>query len=253
MDDARRLGEWTAQMHLALAQAGDDPAFAPEPLSIDDQRLFAERTRAMAEETFAMLQAQLPAFSDESRRQAERVLPCKRDLAARLRRFAERPIEIAKIRCHGDYHLGQVLVADGDFTIIDFEGEPARPLAERRQKQLALRDVAGMIRSFHYASCSAAARAAHSATPEEKARIGRWARDWHATTCDAFLGAYRRAASGAAFVPRSDDELAQLLDACLLEKAIYELRYELNNRPDWVYLPLAALVDLLGDTGSAGC
>jgi maltose alpha-D-glucosyltransferase/alpha-amylase len=151
---------------------------------------------------------------------------------------------MAKIRCHGDYHLGQVLVTADDFVIIDFEGEPARPLAERREKQLALGDVAGMIRSLHYAAC-AAATGARDERRSHAARIDDWARAWYAWTSAAYLGSYRRTAGNAAFLPRDDDDFSHVLGVCLLNKAIYELRYELNNRPDWVYLPLAALEDLL--------
>ncbi|MEX0978819.1 MAG: hypothetical protein WDZ48_08215, partial [Pirellulales bacterium] len=150
--------------------------------------------------------------------------------------------------CHGDYHLGQVLVAGGDFMIIDFEGEPARSIDERRQKQLALRDVAGMIRSLHYASCMATA-ARRTASAADGGGIGKWTHAWYAWTSVSFLAAYLRTAGDAVFLPKSFEELDTLLDGCLLEKAFYELRYELNNRPDWVYLPLAALEELLDYAG----
>ena len=174
------------------------------------------------------------------------------DVVARLDRQTARRIDVEKIRCHGDFHLGQVLRNADDFVILDFEGEPARPLSQRREKQLALRDVAGMIRSFHYAS--------YFAANDAKRRLGRddvgfaepWADVWHFWISAAFLASYLQFfrnvnVQRVAFLPDTDAELQHLLEACLLEKAVYELRYELNNRPDWVILPLLALEGLLGD------
>ena len=163
------------------------------------------------------------------------------------RHFAETPIQVAKIRCHGDFHLGQVLVTDHDFVILDFEGEPARPLVERLEKQGALRDVAGMIRSLHYASCSAIHAAKHRAPTADAGPIESWANAWYFWTSVAFLAAYRKTAAGSVFLPSAGSEIQRLLDAYLLEKALYELRYELNHRPDWVALPLQALESLLGN------
>jgi trehalose synthase-fused probable maltokinase len=236
---AELLGKRTAQMHVALASDTSDPAFAPESFSEADRRAFVDRAREEARETFRLWDEQSPrlagrtAIGTDLRREIEQAA------LARFARLADAPARVSKIRCHGDYHLGQVLVTDGDFVIVDFEGEPARPLTERRKKQLALRDVAGMIRSLHYASCAAATG---SASADERAA---WMRAWYAWTSVAFLSSYRRAAADGVFLPASLDEFERLLDACLLEKALYELRYELNNRPDWVHLPLAALEDLL--------
>ena len=134
-----------------------------------------------------------------------------------------RPLEEQRIRCHGDYHLGQTLVADGDVVILDFEGEPARPIAERREKSSPLRDVAGMLRSFAYA-----------------AQVSGRGASWEESVATAFLDGYRAAADHAEFLP-DDAGFATLLEAFVLDKTLYELGYELNNRPDWVALPLAAL------------
>ncbi|MEX2113543.1 MAG: putative maltokinase [Pirellulales bacterium] len=244
--DAARLGTRTAEMHQALAQHDNDPAFTPQPLLPTEQQAFADRASSLVKETFDLLRRQALLLSGETLRLADTLLDCRPRALADLAQFARRPISVQQIRCHGDYHLGQVLVTnDGDFVIIDFEGEPARPLAERRRKQLALRDVAGMIRSFHYASCTAASKAQQSTKPTDARAIAAKAAAWYFWTSVAFLQAYRRAVQDAPFVPRADDQFERLLDACLLEKAVYELRYELNNRPDWVYLPLTALCDLL--------
>ena len=193
-----------------------------------------------------MLGQQVPRLAGAVRPLAERIAALEGAAAARFDVLVERPVRVQKIRIHGDYHLGQVLVAGDDFLIIDFEGEPARPLDERREKQLALRDVAGMIRSFHYASC-AASLATGGASRDRHDAFGHWARAWYFWTSAAFLAAYRKTAAGAPFLPATSEELSRVLDACLLQKAVYELRYELNNRPDWVHLPLAALDDLLGE------
>jgi trehalose synthase-fused probable maltokinase len=248
LPQAELLGKRTAQLHVALSAGADDPAFAPEPISAGDRRRSAEIASKLARETFEQLRQRLPELQGEVRRHAEAVLWMQAEPLRRSQASSSEPIDAAKIRIHGDYHLGQVLVTDGDFVIIDFEGEPARRLDQRRQKQPALRDVAGMIRSFHYASCSAAAANKHAAgNSAEAERVGQACAEWYFWTSAAFLSAYCDAAAGAVFQPRSHEQFDRLLAECLLEKAVYELRYELNNRPDWVYLPLAALHDLLAD------
>ena len=241
---AERLGTRTAELHLALA-AGNDAAFAPEPFTAADARVFVDRAVELVRDSFQLLRNQLPRLAGEIKQLAERTLAHEAVAAARFNSLVEQPARVSKIRVHGDYHLGQVLVVGDDFLIIDFEGEPARSLAERREKQLALRDVAGMIRSFHYASCAAAV--AIVGAHERLKAVNRAARAWYFWISTAFLGAYLRTAAGASFVPASTDAFARVLDACLLQKAIYELRYELNNRPDWIHLPLRALDDLLGE------
>jgi 1,4-alpha-glucan branching enzyme len=241
LSSAELLGKRTAEMHLALSADADNPAFVPETFSEADRREYSHRCTAAARSTFELLTDSLSRLSGHVAERAARVLarePAALDWFARL---ADEPAGVAKIRCHGDYHLGQVLTTGNDFMIIDFEGEPARSISERRLKQLALRDVAGMIRSFHYASCTAAASRDQAA----EAWIAEWTRSWYAWSSVAYLAAYRRTAGHAVFLPHSIDQFERLLDSCLLEKALYELRYELNNRPDWVYLPLAALEELL--------
>lgn len=237
--ESATLGERTAGMHLALA--GGAPEFEPEPFAPADLAEFCKNSRALVAETMALLRKQAAQLPAAMTARAAAAAELEATLLARFDGFANEGFAVQKIRCHGDYHLGQVLVGDGDFYIIDFEGEPARPLAERRKKNLALRDVAGMIRSFHYASCAAAVRA-KAADSANSDRVDRLMAAWYFWTSTSFLRAYRLAVGRAPFVPTSDEEFASLLDACLLEKAIYELRYELNNRPDWVHLPLAAVV-----------
>jgi maltose alpha-D-glucosyltransferase/alpha-amylase len=154
-----------------------------------------------------------------------------------------------KIRIHGDYHLAQVLLTRNDFVLVDFEGEPGRGFDERRAKQSPLRDVAGMLRSFGYAHAGAVRAAAHTA--EEEAQLAQPGARWEALTRRAFLDSY--AATLASTGLRMDDTARSLLPLFELQKGLYELRYELDNRPDWVGIPLAAILGFIdGEQGGAG-
>jgi len=158
---------------------------------------------------------------------------------ARLRDITARKLELERIRVHGDLHLGQVLDTGSDFVIIDFEGEPGRKLYERRYKRCPLVDVAGMMRSFHYASESALRSGRLRA--EDAAALLPWARAWTSWVRAAFVGEYLKSIGAARFVPVDDREKERMLAFYQLEKCIYEIRYELNNRPDWVEIPLVGL------------
>jgi maltose alpha-D-glucosyltransferase/alpha-amylase len=153
-----------------------------------------------------------------------------------------------RIRLHGDLHLGQVLFTGRDFVLIDFEGEPARSLAERRRRRSALYDVAGMLRSFHYAAELALTEATEGSPlrAEDVARLGPWARRWVEVVSRAFLRGYFDQTGNADWLPNGEDARRQLLEVHQLEKALYELGYELNNRPELVGVPLRAILDLLG-------
>ena len=163
-----------------------------------------------------------------------------------LRAMRDRRITAMCTRIHGDYHLGQVLYTGKDFIIIDFEGEPARPISVRRLKQSPLRDVAGMLRSFHYAVYTTLLEQAADIRPEDLAAFDPWARVWYLWVSAVFLKAYCAVAGQGAFLPQTREECQVLLDAYLLEKVLYELRYELNSRPDWVNVPLQGILDLVG-------
>jgi maltose alpha-D-glucosyltransferase/alpha-amylase len=153
----------------------------------------------------------------------------------------------ARIRCHGDYHLGQVLVTEGDVVILDFEGEPARPLAERRSKSTPLRDIAGMIRSFSYATLTAQGAVTHL-RPEDAERVAPWAELWEFWAGAVFLRSYLAATRGGVFLSSNAEALEVALRVYVLDKALYELAYELDNRPTWVHVPLAGLARLLSTT-----
>jgi maltose alpha-D-glucosyltransferase/alpha-amylase len=247
LSSAEQLGRRTADLHLALARSSENATFAPEPFTRLYQRGLYQSMRSQARATLKLLASQfsdLPATAQESAREA---LTQERSILAQFGALLTDRIDGARIRCHGDYHLGQVLFTGKDFVIIDFEGEPERPVSERRIKASPLRDVAGMLRSFHYAAHAAlrgrapSLVAEHSATSREA-----WAEYWTSWSSAAFLRAYLSTAREGGFLPSSERNLNSLLNAYLLEKALYELRYELNNRPDWVTIPLAGIRQLFG-------
>ena len=241
----RTLGVRTAELHAALARTTGDAAFDPEPVTADDVAAWTQRVHREAEaalDRLARRQADLP---EPARSAAARMLAGRDAVLARIdRHAADRPAG-ARTRLHGDYHLGQVLLVRNDFVIVDFEGEPTRSLAERREKQPALKDVAGMLRSFDYALHVALDRAAGS-RPEARVARERAGHAWRQEARRMFLDGYEEVARRAGLAsPRA--EARGLLELFLLEKALYELGYELGNRPDWVRVPLRGLADILAD------
>jgi maltose alpha-D-glucosyltransferase/alpha-amylase len=245
-------------MHLALASDAADPAFAPEPFTQLYQRSLYHSWRAHADGVFELFRARMAGLPPAVQSAGRELLALEDILLERFRAILGGRVRAARIRTHGDYHLGQVLYTGQDFVIIDFEGEPSRPLSERRFKRGALRDVAGMLRSFQYAAYGKALfdqERLSRLEPTQQAALDGWARYWQLQVCGAYLHAYTTtaghapagsaAAEPAAFLPASRDELALLLDVYLLEKAIYELGYELNNRPDWVMIPVRGILQLL--------
>ncbi|MBP7147946.1 MAG: maltose alpha-D-glucosyltransferase [Acidobacteria bacterium] len=247
-DPAALLGRRTAEMHRALARAGDDAAFAPEPFSQLYQRSLYQSLRNLTGRVFQLLHRGAAGLPDDARENAEAVLGTEREILRRFARLNGPKIDALRIRTHGDYHLGQVLYTGGDFFVIDFEGEPARTLSERRIKRSALRDVAGMMRSFHYAAdVSLREHAAHGVvSAADLPRVLRWADAWHFGAAVAFLRGYLEAAGDLALAPRDPGQRELLLEVFLLEKAVYELGYELNNRPLWAGTPLRGILQLLG-------
>jgi maltose alpha-D-glucosyltransferase/alpha-amylase len=236
------LGRRTGELHMELA-AGTEPAFSPEPDTAADAKATADAMTRAGNDQFHLLEASLPRLDNPHRELAMQVLE-HRD--AFLRQFDDlRQLTGggARIRCHGDYHLGQVLITEGDAVILDFEGEPARSLVERRQKCSPLRDVAGMLRSFSYAALTAIG-AATQTRPEDARRLSPWATLWETWVSAAFLRAYFGATQGAVFLPSNQQTLETLLRAYAADKALYELGYELNNRPEWIHIPLAGLLEL---------
>ncbi len=256
LDAAALLGRRTAELHLALATPTDNPAFTPEPFTPD--ALAADVTRIRAQITGALdaLKRAFNTLPDElTTDSAALILSRRAQLFARAHAIAEIPPAEAgmRIRIHGDYHLGQLLRSRNDYVILDFEGEPARPLAQRRAKQSPLKDVAGMVRSFSYAAYSALDRFAQR-NPSAARSLEPWAQLWQNAASTAFLDAWRATMAAAEPTPARNPSAAhltpqplqaqRLLNAYLLEKALYELLYELNNRPAWVRIPLAGILSL---------
>jgi maltose alpha-D-glucosyltransferase/alpha-amylase len=247
LESVRLLARRTAELHLILASDSSDPAFAPEPFSKLYQRSLYQSMRATTKRNLALLRRRLPDLPEEIKPLAIRVLDSEKDLIERFQHLLDRKIDARRSRCHGDYHLGQVLYTGKDFVIIDFEGEPARPISERRIKRSPLRDVAGMLRSFHYAAHFVLMEVEERglSRPEERLFLGSWANYWHIWVCAMFLKEYLNVSAQGRFLPSSHEELRVLLDTYLLEKSIYELGYELNNRPGWAKIPLHGICQLI--------
>ncbi|MFZ2490359.1 MAG: maltose alpha-D-glucosyltransferase, partial [Thermoanaerobaculia bacterium] len=229
--DAERLGVRTAQMHRALASRADIPAFAPEPFTPHYQRSIYQMMRTQIVQTMQMIRKRSKGMPE-----LLPLLEVEKQMYDRIRVVVETKVVGPRIRIHGDYHLGQVLRTGTDFQIIDFEGEPARPLSERRIKRSALRDVAGMLRSFEYAPFAVVYGAAPGSyiRVEDVALLESAARYWQKWVGAVFLRAYLVESANGQHLPASMEQVDALLGAYLLEKALYEVTYELNNRPDWV-------------------
>lgn len=243
---AARLGQLTAQFHVALAADPDQPDFAPEAMDEQTRQWLDHELSERALRTFQTLQTRLESLPTALQADVQRILQAQEQLLGRIHSTLSQPCDALRIRVHGDYHLGQVLYTGNDFVIIDFEGEPARSLQERRRKSSPLQDVAGMLRSFHYAPYAVlmgqAPRVSYSSA--ELAQLEPWAAQWHAWVSGTFLSSYLKSIQGTRLVPTQISELQALLDLYILDKALYELLYELNNRPTWVRIPLEGLLQL---------
>jgi trehalose synthase-fused probable maltokinase len=268
---AATLGRRTGQLHLALAGGSSpptEPDFAPEPLSLEDRRALVARATGMLRDAVAALNAATRSgvntpLTPAARPLAEQLLApeSEQKISRLLAAFRDAPFQAMKTRTHGDLHLGQILAlahpgggattdAVDDFMIIDFEGEPARPLAERRAKSSPLRDVMGMVRSFAYVPEASLREGAAGTTPRaDGGALARWAALWTREVTAEYLRAYLRTVDGASFVPRDDAQLALLLTYYELERVIYEVGYELDNRPDWTEIPLRGLLAAAGLEG----
>ncbi|HZR46197.1 MAG TPA: maltose alpha-D-glucosyltransferase [Candidatus Manganitrophaceae bacterium] len=244
LEMATLLGKRTAELHLALASNRDDPNFAPEPYTMLYQRSLYQAMQSRARQVLQLLRKNIGRFPKEVREKAEEVLSLEKEIMERFKAIYQRKLSTMKIRIHGDYHLGQVLYTGSDFSIIDFEGEPARALSERRLKRSPFRDVIGMIRSFHYKAYTTLITQAW-VRPEDVPVLEPWAELWFKYISGTFLRSYLDTAKGAPFIPKEMEEIEIILNVFLLDKALYEIAYELNNRPEWVPLPLKGIKHLL--------
>jgi maltose alpha-D-glucosyltransferase / alpha-amylase len=240
---AKLLGRRTAEMHVALASDDSDPDFAPEPFSTLYQRSVYQSMRSSLRRMMQMLEKRSAKLPARVRDQAEMLRNSEAEILRRQSQIMKRKIVATKIRIHGDYHLGQVLNTGKDFVIIDFEGEPARSLSERKLKRSALRDVAGMLRSFHYAAHTALARL--SPREEDVPVLKPWADAWADYVSRVLLRSYLATTKNESFIPASPQDMEFLLDAFLLDKAVYEVGYELNNRPTWLPIPIGGILAIL--------
>jgi maltose alpha-D-glucosyltransferase/alpha-amylase len=248
---ARQLGLRTAEMHRALAEGGrDDPDFAPEPVTTEDVSQWRRELESAAVDMLAKLERERAKLPNAAQELVERLIAERSSLLHRIRSLVPDGVEAEKTRYHGDFHLGQTLAVKNDFFIIDFEGEPARPLADRRRKSSPLRDVAGMIRSFDYASFTAV-RQLVEARPAAETIMLQLAEHWRQRAVDGFRAAYRKAMRGCPAYPASKNQARRMLDLFTLEKAIYEVSYELANRPTWVDIPLKGVLGILAKTEGA--
>jgi maltose alpha-D-glucosyltransferase/alpha-amylase len=248
LEAASLIGRRVAELHLALISDTRDPEFAPEPYTNLYQRSAYQSMRNLQGAVMRQLVARLTGLPQDVRKLAERLPGYQGRITDCFQAFLKRRVGAVRMRTHGDLHLGQILNAGKDFFIIDFEGEPALSLPERRRKRSALRDVAGMLRSFSYAVFAARAaqdeRAPMTATDSD--RMTAWARLWQTWSSWAFLKGYTATAGDAPFMPKSPEEMRVLLNAFQMEKAVYEVGYELNNRPNWLQVPIAGIEQLLG-------
>jgi trehalose synthase-fused probable maltokinase len=246
LEIAAMLGKRTAELHLALASDSANPAFAPEDLTSDDLATLSGRALALMERTLSALESAMESgrlrLTDDVLGRAHRLLAARTTLAEHL---APPPSGAsAKIRIHGDYRLAQVLLAEGDFYIQNVEGHLSWPAAALREKQPALRDVAGMLRSFSYAA-HAALLTRTTARPEELAGLEPWAHVWQTWTTAWFLHHYFATTHSSVVVPAADRDRQRLLRFFMLDRALRELDGELNNRPEWAPIPISGLIELL--------
>ena len=245
LEAAHLLGLRTGELHVALATPTDNQAFAAEPFTGADLNAERERIAQQTRTALDTLREKMDRVPEDQRESATRLLALGSTADRLLAGLEGDPAHFGKrIRIHGDYHLGQTLRSRSDFVFVDFEGEPARTLEERRRKQSPLRDVAGMLRSFSYAAQSALGRAALRRTDGGEA-LRPWITLWENSSATAFLQGYIEAVAARPDLLPATAEARTLLSSLLLEKAFYEMLYELNNRPTWISIPLNGLLQLL--------
>lgn len=242
-EQAFLLGVRTGEMHKLLA-SGRDSDFAPEPYSLHYQRSLFAGLQTLVRSTFQSQARNMHRLTGETKDDAAAIVNRRDEILNVFRRIYDHKIDVVKIRIHGDYHLGQVLYTGKDFVITDFEGEPARSFSERRLKRSPLRDVAGMIRSFHYAAYGSLFLD-NQIRQEDYPKLMPFVEQWYHYMSGFFMEAYLETVKGSSFIPKEKADLEILMTTFLLEKAVYELNYELNNRPDWVIIPLRGIKDIL--------
>jgi maltose alpha-D-glucosyltransferase/alpha-amylase len=239
-----QTGRRVAEMHTALASSRDVADFVPEPIRPEDAQRWLDDILARAERVFDTLARRRDSFKEADRSLIDQILAHRAVLPERLKALLPRNIDSLNIRHHGDFHLGQMLIVKDDIFIIDFEGEPRRMHSERRRKAPAARDVAGLIRSIDYSATAALERAVKT-TPDEQGKLAVALAEWRDRATEAFLTAYREATTNPRLWPADRHSADQMLNFFLVEKAFYEIEYELAHRPDWLRVPLTGMLRIL--------
>jgi maltose alpha-D-glucosyltransferase/alpha-amylase len=239
-----QTGKRAAEMHLALASTDTLPDFTPEPTRPEDVERWIEETMIRADRVFDTIRQRRDAFREADRQLIDQVLGLRPTLRNRLSELVSSDLDNLNIRHHGDFHLGQMLIVKDDIFIIDFEGEPRRPHSERRRKGPAARDVAGLVRSIDYSATAALDRVL-KISPDEHGKLAAALADWRDRATSTFLAAYREAMTHPRLWPAKQQAAERLLDFFLIEKAFYEIEYELAHRPDWLRVPLTGMLRIL--------
>jgi maltose alpha-D-glucosyltransferase/alpha-amylase len=239
-----QIGRRVAEMHLALAARDEFADFAPEPSTPADVQLWTEGVMTRAERVFDVLKQRRETIKEADRLLVDQLLAQRAGLHERLSALLPPDVDGLNIRHHGDFHLGQILIVKDDIFIIDFEGEPRRPLNERRRKAPAARDVAGLIRSIDYSATAALERALKVA-PDENGKLGAALAEWRERAATTFLAAYREIMTNQRLWPADPPAAERMLNFFLLEKAVYEIEYELAHRPEWLRVPLTGMIRIL--------
>jgi maltose alpha-D-glucosyltransferase / alpha-amylase len=245
LSQVRTIGRRVGELHAVLARPSGDPAFSPEPVDANDLVSWSHVLGQEADATFLLLRERATTLPEPLRPRIEEAIATRGAVSQLLGSLADRSLQdVTKTRFHGDLHLGQILLSDDDFVITDFEGEPSRPLEQRRRKHLVARDVAGMLRSFDYARAVALERI-RTSRPDLEEVIGETLRQWYELATAAFVDGYEAGIGTASSWPRDPETRSTLVRIFQIEKALYELRYELAARPGWVQVPLDGLLALV--------
>jgi maltose alpha-D-glucosyltransferase/alpha-amylase len=247
LEAARLMGQRTGQLHVALASEADHKDFAPEPFTPFYQRSLFQSMRNLTVHTLLQLRRSMDRVPEALRPEAERVVGLESAILKRFRSVHETGIGGKRIRCHGNLHLGEILYTGKDFVFIDFEGESVRPLGERRIKRSPLNDVAAMIRSFEFTTYAALFKQLDLGTLHEERlpQLEPWTGFWYRWVSSVYLNSYLEVVGKTDLLPRSKEELKVLFDVHLLEKAVYEIGYELKHRPSWLKIPFRAIAKLI--------
>jgi maltose alpha-D-glucosyltransferase / alpha-amylase len=244
---ALQMGKLTAELHLALGNETQDQRFKPEIYTNFDQRALYQSIQSSCKKVFNALARLNNGKVDGPQNSITALINNKKLVFTIVQQILSGKIDGKKIRCHGDYHLGQLLYTENDFTIIDFEGEPDRSLSERKIKRSPLRDVAGFLRSFHYAISTVVFARIEDLSSVDQDYMKKWAIYWYRWVCHLFLKGYLEQMRNSGLLPSKNAELFKLLRALLLERALYEINYELNNRPTMINIPCQGILDLFVD------